>query len=692
MIQSTEVKAHRAKLWQNGFRPIEVYSHDAVHWSGKPIEKRGKAPKGDAWQKRAKLNPPEATQVEPTVDALNTGILCDDGLIAIDIDVDDPAIVSNLIGAAWQHLGCAPMRTRPDSARVLLPYRIEGDGNTRITKGTLGQIEEIRGKQFVAFGIHPDGAPYEWPQGSPSDFHRDSLTLVTQEALDAFVYAVSSLIGAEAPAVRPVAATGVPVAPVASQVTDRMRAFAEAALADEIAKLSAMREGEGRNAALNQAAHSLATMDGWIDINIVANELFQASIVNGYVAKDGERAAKQTIESGINAGRLKPRAPLLEIEVPQYIRESVANLLAHEQKQNAAAIRQTSKRSVTLMPFSEIEEKPVEWLWNGYIPLGKLTLLAGAGGTGKSTIAFSLAGTITNGGLWPDGTRCAAVGNVVIWSSEDDPADTIKPRLLAVSADVRRCGVITGATDAQGIGYPFDPANDMAALRGAVSQIGGISLLIIDPIVSAVTGDMNKANDVRRSLQTIVDFAAEMNCAVLGITHFAKGTAGKNSAERVIGSTAFKDFSRMTLVAAKDEESDNRVFTRAKSNNSADTGGFSYSIDVVALHRGIVTTCVKWGEPLQGSSRSILAKVEGDERQEGDKLKAAKQFLIETLTNGPVASKEVLKHAREGYGITEDTLRRAYKDIGAKPTRIGFGSNGAWMWALPIANPSHLDR
>ncbi len=103
-------------------------------------------------------------------------------------------------------------------------------------------------------------------------------------------------------------------------------------------------------------------------------------------------------------------------------------------------------------------------------------------------------------------------------------------------------------------------------------------LLIIDPIITAVTGDMHKANDVRRSLQAIVDFAAECNCAVLGITHFAKGTAGKNSAERVIGSQAIRGRSpRMVLVAAKEEESDRRVFTRAKSNNSVDTGGFSYS-------------------------------------------------------------------------------------------------------------------
>jgi hypothetical protein len=94
-----------------------------------------------------------------------------------------------------------------------------------------------------------------------------------------------------------------------------------------------------------------------------------------------------------------------------------------------------------------------------------------------------------------------------------------------------------------------------------------------------------------------------------------------------------------------------------------------------------------WGNPLSGSSRAILAAIEGDGSQDGgDKMQAAKQFLFEALGVGPVPSKDILKQAREGYGITEDTLRRAYKEIGVKPFRVGgMGSMGHWMWALPMA-------
>jgi hypothetical protein len=274
--------------------------------------------------------------------------------------------------------------------------------------------------------------------------------------------------------------------------------------------------------------------------------------------------------------------------------------------------------------------------------------------------------------------------NVLIWSSEDDPADTIKPRLMAVGANEQRYGVIQGVTDEHGLSCPFDAGRDMDGLRESVRGIGGISLLIIDPIVSAVSGDMHKANDVRRSLQSIVDFAAEMNCAVLGITHFAKGTAGKNSAERVIGSQAFAALARMVLATAKEEESNRRVFTRVKSNNSVDIGGFSYSIEAISLDRGITATRVVWGEALEGSSRSILNAVENEPTEDASQLGIAKQFLIKQLSNGPTPSKELMEHAREGYGVSANTLRRAQKELGIVATKAAFA--GAWMWSLPLAN------
>jgi putative DNA primase/helicase len=448
-----------------------------------------------------------------------------------------------------------------------------------------------------------------------------------------------------------------------------------------------MREGSGRNRALNDAAHSLGTMAGWIDLNEVAAALYRASVENGYVAKDGAPAAHQTITSGIEAGRKKPRKLLTEwtdeelAEEESWLRPLIG--AAKRKLLSPLPVAPKGKRTVTLLQGASIVEKPITWLWDGYLPSGKLTLLAGAGGTGKSTIAFSLAATITNGGVWPDGKRCNGAGNVLIWSSEDDPADTIKPRLMAVNANAHRYGIISGTTDEAGLPDSFDAARDMDGLRDAVSSIGGISLLIIDPIISAVTGDMHKANDVRRSLQAIVDFAAECNCAVLGITHFAKGTAGRNSAERVIGSQAFAALARMVLVAAKEEESDRRVFTRAKSNNSVDTGGYSYSIEALTLNQGIVATRVVWGEALEGSSRSILAEVEGEAASEDtSKIGQVTAFLREALAHQAVGSKELFKAAFERFNVSEKTVRRAGARLGIKP-QANPAYQGGWSWSLP---------
>jgi hypothetical protein len=532
----------------------------------------------------------------------------------------------------------------------------------------------------VAFGTHPSGSLYEWPQGAPDSFHISKLTAVSADALTAFFDAVSPHIGAKAPA-RPASPPQTPTAPTV--VTDRDIAYVARALADEVAKLSALAPGGGRNAALNASAHSLGTLvgNGSIDAASVAYALFEASKINGHTAKHGEAQTKATIESGLNTGIGKPRPLLGDSDLPPM---DLSGLLPSRKSSR----KTSSKRSVALLQGANIEAKPIEWLWDGFLPRGKLTLLAGAGGTGKSTIAFSMAATITTGGLWPDGTPSTLPGNVLIWSSEDDPADTIKPRLMAVGADANRYGVITGTIDENNQRDAFDPARDMDSLRDAIAQIGGISLLIIDPIVTAVTGDMHRANDVRRSLQIIVDFAAEQNCAVLGITHFAKGTAGTNAADRVIGSQAFAALARMVLVAAKEEESNRRVFTRAKSNNSVDTGGFSYGIEAITLQHGIIATRIAWGEPLEGSSRDILATVESDEKDDSSQLGRAKNFLLQRLSNGPSPSKELMEHAREAHNVSAITLRRAKDELGIIARKAGMSAG--WLWELPLDVPAML--
>ncbi|SED68324.1 AAA domain-containing protein [Pseudomonas anguilliseptica] len=334
-----------------------------------------------------------------------------------------------------------------------------------------------------------------------------------------------------------------------------------------------------------------------------------------------------------------------------------------------------------LTPASSIKPRAIRWLWPQWLAKGKLTVLAGAGGSGKTTLAIGLIATLTNGRHWPDGTGCHKRGNALIWSSEDDPADTLIPRLIAAGADLTRVHIIEGRINAAGEREPFDPATDFDLLREAVERIGGAALLMLDPLVNMVRGDMHKANDVRRSLQVVVDFAETHGCAVLGITHFSKGSNTSNPAERVIGSQAFGALARTVLVAAKSSDSDSRVLARAKSNISDDQGGVGYTIETCLLDEGIETTRVVWGASIEGSAGEILAEVEcaGSEDESGDDPAEA---LRRILRDGPIGGK-LAKQLMAENGYTTKQTRTARERLDVVACREGFGKDMTTYWSLP---------
>ena len=338
--------------------------------------------------------------------------------------------------------------------------------------------------------------------------------------------------------------------------------------------------------------------------------------------------------------------------------------------------------SVVLTCGTDLTPEPYRWLWQYWLAMGKLHILAGAPGQGKTTIALAMAATITIGGRWPDGSRCAA-GNVLIWSGEDDPADTLVPRLMAAGADRARCFFIEGARR-DGEVVPFDPARDLGQLLEAIEKIGGISLLVIDPVVSAVTGDSHKNTEVRRALQPLVDLAAKCDCAVLGITHFAKGGQGTDPAQRVVGSVAFTAVARVVMVAAKvkgDEEGqDTRILARSKSNIGPDDGGFQYHLEQSEPLPGIHASHIAWGKAVEGTARELLTDPDDGPQDEGagSAKEAAQEFLLELLKDGATATKHIQEQAKEA-GISWATVRRASDALGVKKRP----SNGSWYWQLP---------
>jgi Primase C terminal 2 (PriCT-2)/Bifunctional DNA primase/polymerase, N-terminal/Protein of unknown function (DUF3987) len=185
----------RDALWAKQYRPIPVYS-----FNHPDPAKAGKAPLGPNWEKRARLDPPEAIRLATAVaHALNTGILCD-GLRAVDIDIDDEAVAQRLRELAQEILGDTIIRRRSNSGRCLMPYRAAaGSPRHRQIVGTLGKIQVLgHGQQFVAHGVHPTGAPLFWQPVPPEDIALADLPEVTEDQVTAFLEAAAPLIGAGA--------------------------------------------------------------------------------------------------------------------------------------------------------------------------------------------------------------------------------------------------------------------------------------------------------------------------------------------------------------------------------------------------------------------------------------------------------------------------------------------------------------
>jgi len=271
----------------------------------------------------------------------------------------------------------------------------------------------------------------------------------------------------------------------------------------------------------------------------------------------------------------------------------------------------------TLDKASAIEALPIRWVWRDWLARGKVHILAGSPGVGKSTQAMTFAAIVSSGGKWPDGTYADAA-NVVIWSGEDDTADTIVPRMKAAGADLNRvfiAGTMTNGAERR----PFDPSRDVPALQAAIEKAGGAGLLIIDPIVSAVAVDSHKNSETRRGLQPLVDLAAAVDAALLGVTHFTKGSEGRAPIDRVTGSLAFGALARVVMVAAREPDSEDgkagkRILARAKSNIGPNDGGFSYSLELTTRfdNPDIAACFVKWNGSIKGNAQEILANIEGD--------------------------------------------------------------------------------
>jgi len=329
--------------------------------------------------------------------------------------------------------------------------------------------------------------------------------------------------------------------------------------------------------------------------------------------------------------------------------------------------------------MADIEAKPVTWLWKDRLPLGKLAVIAGEPGLGKSRLALSLAATTSNGGHWPRNEGRCARGEVLILNFEDDPADTTVPRLTAEGADLSAIHQLIAVPDEKGR-RAFDLSRDTDRLAKYLELHPQTRLVIVDPITACMgQTDSHKNAEVRAALHPLAEVAQRFGVCVLAITHLNKGT-GMKAMHRVTGSIAFTAAARVVFAVARDEadpDGKRRLFVPVKNNLGNDQTGLSYGTDVVRISPDIVAPRIAWGDEVTISADEALSPPPDEER---GAMEEACEFLTTLLAEGPVAAEKVMCEAR-GAGVAPITLKRAKRAVKVKAAKTGM--RGGWEWSLP---------
>lgn len=347
----------------------------------------------------------------------------------------------------------------------------------------------------------------------------------------------------------------------------------------------------------------------------------------------------------------------------------------------------TSKRSgessskAVLKRLSEIAPQQIEWLWPGRIALGKLTMIAGDPGLGKSLLTAAIAAIVSRGYEWPLENLLAQVGSIVLLSAEDDAADTIRPRLDAAGADCNRIHILEAVQEEDGEGKStervFSLKRDLEVLEETLATLPDCRLVVIDPISAYLEGtDSHKNADIRGLLAPLAKLASKHKVAIILVQHLNKNS-GESAMYRAMGSVAFIAAARAGFIVTKDKNNPSRRLVMPIKNNLAKEGtGLAYS--VLTADNG--APVIGWEtEPVEMTADEALSMPKPDD-EEQTATDWAIEMLKMTLADGPLPVLEIRKQLK-AMGITDKMQRTAREKLGVVTTKSGFESG--WIWSLP---------
>ena len=439
------------------------------------------------------------------------------------------------------------------------------------------------------------------------------------------------------------------------------------------------------------ARNTKLTKDQWKQIAQGASEGERNGYATKYIGKLLSMFESDEWESLVWSPALdwnKKNTPPLEEKELRNIFEVLAN------KENAKPPRHAAEHiperpKLTSNVFlsksvADITPRPIEWLWEGKIAKGKVTLIAGHPGLGKSQVSCYIAAKVSTGEAWVMTKEPRIPKKVIMLSAEDGPEDTIVPRLMAAGCEAKNIHILEAVKTEDGGVRGFDLSQDITNLRLFFRTIGDVGCIIIDPI-SAYMGeaDSHKNAEVRALLSQLTDVANEFGVAVIAITHMNKSGV-TNAQMGVMGSLAFVATARSAFMVLKDEDDeDRRKFVPMKNNLAKDTGGLAYTVVGCEFENKvgqiIKTSKIRWENVEIRETADSLLKAEKKIGRPDDDLAEAKEFLVELLQNNTqgISSIEAVAVAKKA-GISRMTLYRAKGELDIKGVGNGFGNPRLW--------------
>lgn len=311
-----------------------------------------------------------------------------------------------------------------------------------------------------------------------------------------------------------------------------------------------------------------------------------------------------------------------------------------------------------IISMDEVPVEEVEWLWYPYIPFGKLTIIHGDGGEGKTTLILQLAALLSRGEKLPcDSTEREPI-KVIYQTAEDGMGDTIKPLLLADNAD---CSQIKVIDESEATLTMLDERIEKAIVET------GARALILDPVQAYIGAkvDMNRANEVRAILSQLGRIAGQYRCAIILVGHLNK-VQGNKSNYRGLGSIDFQATARSVLIVGRLKDNPQiRVMVQDKSSLAPEGEPIAFELD---KENGF-----RWLGHYDISADDLLCGIPKEKKSE-----QAENLILEYLSQGKYPQQALLKKA-QAIGISKRVLDEAKKELNVRSLKEG----SQWYWELP---------